>query len=724
MPVGERQTYRFGPFELDTQCGQLRKDGVGLKLQGQPVQILEILLENPGRLVTREELRGRLWASDTFVDFDHSLNSAIKKLRQALGDEADTPRYIETLPRRGYRFIGEVSTEGSPQKISEVGTLAGEEFVTKVATTLIDAAINTEAASRGRIRRSRWIGVVSAAFLLIALTGYWITRPLPMPYVVATHTLTKTRFKKTAVQGVMRGELVTDGANLYFQELQLSGLKTMQVPVRGGEPSELRIPGGNEKWRLLRDISKDGSELLFAISNGAPSRFEAWIQPLPSGPARLVVGDARWSVLSPDGSRVYFVRNSDKDLYRVRVDGTQVEHIATFPDFSGLAISPDGQRIRASVAPTGAIWEAGADGANPHPIFTDHKESVGQGNWSPDGEYFFFPSSDGERFNLWVASEGKHWLRKRTPLRQLTFGPLGYSTPIVSKDGKRLYAVGREPHGQLSVYEPHSKQFVPYLGGISACFVDFSRDGRWVAYVSYPEGTLWRSRIDGSDRRQLTLPPLAVINPRWSPDGKLIVFMDMSGGDRRRAAEQNLKVYIVSAEGGGPLLVSGNDGGADPTWSADGTQIAYAAPGPMTESTIRVLDLKTQRSTSLPQPHGIMWSPRWSPDGKYLLALQGYFPMKVCLFNFEKQQWQELSSAHSAWPSWSRDSRFVYTAQGANLVRISVPDGKVEVVTPSPAFPTTANFFSVWFGITPDGRPLTTRDTGIEEVYAFDLEYK
>jgi DNA-binding winged helix-turn-helix (wHTH) protein len=101
MPVGEKQTYRFGTFELDTQCGQLRRDGVGLKLQGQPVQILEILLEHPGRLVTREELRKRLWASDTFVDFDHSLNTAIKKLRQAVGDEADTPRYVETLPRRG-----------------------------------------------------------------------------------------------------------------------------------------------------------------------------------------------------------------------------------------------------------------------------------------------------------------------------------------------------------------------------------------------------------------------------------------------------------------------------------------------------------------------------------------------------------------------------------------------------------------------------------------------
>jgi len=172
LPVGEKQTYRFGPFEFDTQCGQLRKDGVGLKLQGQPVLILEILLQRPAQLVTREELRERLWTSDTFVDFDHSLNTAVKKLRQTLGDEADTPRYIETLPRRGYRFIGEVNGEGSPQKISEVETLAGNEFLTKVASTSVDAAISPDH-SRHRFRRSPITGALALAIVVVATTSYW-----------------------------------------------------------------------------------------------------------------------------------------------------------------------------------------------------------------------------------------------------------------------------------------------------------------------------------------------------------------------------------------------------------------------------------------------------------------------------------------------------------------------------------------------------------------------
>ncbi len=111
MPASERQKLRFGPFELDPSCGELRRDGVRIKLQGQPIQVLEILLEKPGELVSREEIRQRIWSADTFVDFDHNLNTAVKKLRQALGDEADSPRFIETLPRLGYRFVAPVIRE-------------------------------------------------------------------------------------------------------------------------------------------------------------------------------------------------------------------------------------------------------------------------------------------------------------------------------------------------------------------------------------------------------------------------------------------------------------------------------------------------------------------------------------------------------------------------------------------------------------------------------------
>ena len=106
---------RFGPFELDRAAGELRKGGVRLRLQDKPLRVLEALIERPGALVTREELRKRLWSNDTFVDFDNSLNNAINRLRAALDDEAGSPRFVETVGRRGYRFVAQASTDADPE---------------------------------------------------------------------------------------------------------------------------------------------------------------------------------------------------------------------------------------------------------------------------------------------------------------------------------------------------------------------------------------------------------------------------------------------------------------------------------------------------------------------------------------------------------------------------------------------------------------------------------
>src|ERR1700751_1580617 len=119
---------RFGSFEIDEIAGELRRDGVKIRLQEQPFQILQILLEHPGDVITREDLRKRVWPSDTFVDFDHGINNAIKRLREALGDTAETPRYIETLPRRGYRFIGAISAVAEPA-VEEIRSIAVLPFL-------------------------------------------------------------------------------------------------------------------------------------------------------------------------------------------------------------------------------------------------------------------------------------------------------------------------------------------------------------------------------------------------------------------------------------------------------------------------------------------------------------------------------------------------------------------------------------------------------------------
>src|SRR5579872_3711166 len=126
VPPNNSKVARFGVFELDLTAGELRKSGVRLRLQGQPFQVLALLLQRAGEVVTREELRQQLWPSDTFVDFDHSLNTAINKVRGALGDSASSPRYIETLARRGYRFIAPVQSETNPLSAVVTSASAGK----------------------------------------------------------------------------------------------------------------------------------------------------------------------------------------------------------------------------------------------------------------------------------------------------------------------------------------------------------------------------------------------------------------------------------------------------------------------------------------------------------------------------------------------------------------------------------------------------------------------
>src|SRR5215467_5998437 len=134
------EAVRFGVYELDPRAGELRRGGVKIKIQEQPYQVLSLLLEKPGEVVSREELKRRLWPADTFVDFDHSLNAAIKRLRDVLRDSADNPRFIETLARRGYRFLAPITGVLPPAELSMVPVLA-------------------PAPSRGR-NRARWIAAV------------------------------------------------------------------------------------------------------------------------------------------------------------------------------------------------------------------------------------------------------------------------------------------------------------------------------------------------------------------------------------------------------------------------------------------------------------------------------------------------------------------------------------------------------------------------------------
>jgi eukaryotic-like serine/threonine-protein kinase len=195
---------------------------------------------------------------------------------------------------------------------------------------------------------------------------------------------------------------------------------------------------------------------------------------------------------------------------------------------------------------------------------------------------------------------------------QLTTGPMSFGAPAPSLDGKRIFAIGEQSRGELVRYDAKFGQFVPFLSGISAAGVSFSLDGKWVTYSEYPDQNLWRSRAGGSDKLQLTYKPFFALMPRWSPDGKQIVF---AGADPGR----NLSLYIISAQGGASQsLLERERDVFFPNWTPDGKSIIFeeAADG---EPNIFSLDMKTRQVSTLPGSKNLI-APAISPDGSYLAA--------------------------------------------------------------------------------------------------------
>jgi dipeptidyl aminopeptidase/acylaminoacyl peptidase len=326
--------------------------------------------------------------------------------------------------------------------------------------------------------------------------------------------------------------------------------------------------------------------------------------------------------------------------------------------------------------------------------------------------------------DLWAIPEKGDFFHKanHTPV-QLTSGPLSFLAAQPSLDGKRIFAIGAQPRGELERFDAKSGQFVPYLSGVSARDVSFSRDGQWVAYVTYPEQNLWRSRIDGSDKLQLTRSPFEATKPIWSSDGRKILF---AGGD----SGKNYAIYSIAAEGGAPQQLFGapNSDVFLPNWTPDGKSIVFQrSQGNVSSNNLtdfEMLDIQTGKVSALPGSESLI-VPALSPDGHFLAATTTD-RLKLMLFDFATQKWVELAKTNIGALNWTRDSNYLYFDSGSGLdpaiSRLRIADRKLERVTGLKDFRRVEFSFYPWSGLTPDGAPLLLRDVGTQEVYALDFE--
>jgi Tol biopolymer transport system component/DNA-binding winged helix-turn-helix (wHTH) protein len=713
-PATNPRAVRFGLFELDLEARELRKSGVRIKLQDQPFQILEMLIERPGTIITREELQKKVWPHGTFVDFDLSLNSAVKKIRQALNDDSDSPRYIETLYRRGYRFIAPVNGAADSGELQLVDSAPA-------SPAILPCKIQGESKISQRKNLVFYAAIVLVSLLLAllaAIGGYRLKPPL-QPTVLGYTQITH--------DGLWKGPIVTDGERLYFQELHGERFAISQVSIAGGETSVLQTPFQNSS---VADVARNGTALLLGNFVGTGKGLELWSLPLPSGaPRRLgdyVTNSSAWS---PDGSLLAYSRGAD--VYLTKSDGSGSQKIASVEggQVFGLRFSPDNSRLRFEIEDprngSNALWEVRRDGSGLHPLLPGWNAEPREccGNWTPDGKYFLFQSFRNGRCGLWALAEKGRWLGGRPEPVQLTNGPLDFAFPVASTDGKRIFAVGAQPRTELVKYDGKSG-FTSLLGDISASDAAFSADGQWAAYVSIPQRQLWRSRVAGSERAELTFAPMEAALPRWSPDGKQIAFMGHTPNTGWRA-------YVIGSDGNGLReLIPGAEAGYDPGWSPDGKSVvltlnASGAGGILPEGPgIAIVEIDSGNISLLPGGKQF-FSPRWSPDGRFIAAITND-SMKLMLFDRSSQQWRELAKMPIGYPSWSHDGQYIYFdttfVEDASFFRMRISDGRLERLFSLKGMRQFWGDFGSWTGLAPDDSPMLNRDISSQEIYAIDWQ--
>jgi len=706
---GTTEPLRFGVFEIDPSTRELRKHGVRINLQGQPFAVLLIFLEKPGQLVTKEELQQRLWPADTFVEFDKGIYNAMKRLRETLGDDAETPRYIETLPRRGYRFIAPVEMrEGAAKRVERLPP--------------------SELAIPRLLRVKRW-AVPASALCFLVFAGIFIL--VKMPYsppvlkVVDTAQVTKDGLPKNVSM-----KLLTDGPRLYFQEgTSVGPMSTLppefiqsaslvQVSTQGGDTAKIPLGLGDA---LIYDISPTRPELLVGGPASPPLRRPLWIVPLPAGSPRRVGDvlalDACWSA---DGNHLAFVGGHDlKELFITGRDGGDVRKLAELDRVPyWIRFSPDGTRLRFSVFTLSGrpedwdIMEMRTDGSGLRPL-PIHGCC---GKWSADGNYYFYQTSR----DIWVLPERRNiWARSEVgTASQLTTGPIAFGAPTPTVDTKHLFVVGDQPRIELVRYDRRSKDLVPFLGGISAGELEISPDGQWVVYTTFPDFNLWRSKPDGSERLQLTFTPINAHEPRWSPDGKQILFTDVPR-----------RMFLVPAEGGQLQEVMPKGEFPDVEvgagfWMPDRNWIAFVKGSDKGGYAIYQMNLETRELSKVPGSDGMLAS-RGSRDGRYIVA---HSATAWLLYDSQTEQWTEFADDSYGAPAWSHDSKSVYAQRknrdrSGEVVRISVPDGKVERVLELRGL-TVGGYWPGWISLLADDSPLLTLDKSTQEIYRLDFQYR
>lgn len=554
-----------------------------------------------------------------------------------------------------------------------------------------------------------WIGAVGCALAIAIAVLWWFPEPNAPPTVESVAQLTNDGQSKN-------GFIETDGSRIYFNEGPSGSYRIAQVSVHGGQTGEL---SSNLLNPQIVGLTSDGSALLALSGSFVATRLTMWSVPLPVGEARhLANTDVTGARLFPDGRLLYTL---DSGTFIAEKDGSNPHKLEEISRYHALPqISSDGTRLAFEVddeeANSWTIYEAAGDGTGIHPVLRWRQNlptDICCLRWTENGKYLLFRGETDARSDLWALSDDKHFLfRPPAPVR-LTNGPISYGSFAASRDGKQIFAEGAQRRGELLRYDPKTHDFLPYLGGISASDPTFSRDGKWMVYMSYPEHTLWRSRSDGSERLQLTYSPVAVVFPRISPDGTKVAFSDDKG-----------VISIVSMNGG--TLQKFAQGGTAPDWSPDGNLLAVTSFKNGAYQS-QIVDVRNGSFSFLPGSKDTLGP--WFATQDTVVAIAND-QSKLVRYDFRTQRWSDILTRPDKFVNWemSPDGTYFYYSTGGNnptVFRMRMTDDAIEqVVSLKNVRMVNDPYSGPKLNVTPDNSVLVLRDIGTEEVYALSIQWQ
>jgi len=680
---------RFGTFEVDLRAGELRKSGVRLKLTGQPFQVLTILLEHAGDVVTRDELQKRLWP-DTFVDAEHNLNTAINKIREVLSDSAESPRFVETLPRRGYRFIAPIQSNGSDVR------------------SQITPAKGFEGRTQQRLRwRSRVVPylAVGTAFTVLATAVFFGIRNFRSP-APQQRALTRITFD----EGLQNEATWSpDGRFIAYSSDRVGKFDIWVQQVSGGDPVQI-TKGAGHHWQP--DWSPDGKYIAYRSEEG-----DGGIYVVPAlggaGLERKISPFGYYPRWSPDSSQVLLQTHfTDIDacnrFYVAQLHGGPVhEVLAEFLAQNKLCAAsaawyPDGKRITVwvgDVSSTPVFWTVpltGGPGIKMEIASSIQKEleqasgevKAGQQfgeysfSWSPSGDAIYFERGYRGAKNIWKMTVDAGTLRA-TRIDRLTTGPGPDVALAISSDGKRLAFTAKSQRIQtwLFPFDAGTGQIKGNGNPITApgrasIEPNLSRDGKKVAYFvphgeSYGPGfgdvqnEVWvKSLADGSEV-PVSVDSFSRWFPLWSPDATQLLY------DRRNPSTNEHRLMLWSNKSHEEVPITGVTQSVVYDWSSDGKWLSNADGneiwlipfpiGPHSQATAK-------KVTS--DPAYTLYQPHLSPGNRWIVfeAVVNSPNPESALYVVPASggPWTRITDGRH-WddkPRWSPDGRTIYFVSG------------------------------------------------------------